>query len=142
MQFKHVTLDFDGSVAVLKLDHQEVMNAISIDMLGGLGEALDAIEDRRAEVRCLVITGAGRFRETAQHVHGDRVHHLLVVELEDRDRTIEIERDVFELHGFLMSCGLCQFRRPELLLPGRIFDFWRGLVHGDRSIASNLARSG
>ena len=26
MQFKHVTLDFDGSVAILRLDHQEVMN--------------------------------------------------------------------------------------------------------------------
>jgi len=60
MQFKHVTLDFDGSVAVLRLDHQEVMNAVSMDMLGGLAEALDAIDDRKAEVRCLVITGQGR----------------------------------------------------------------------------------
>ena len=41
MQFKHVTLDFDGPVAILKLDHQEVMNAVSMDMLGGLAEALD-----------------------------------------------------------------------------------------------------
>jgi 2-(1,2-epoxy-1,2-dihydrophenyl)acetyl-CoA isomerase len=60
MQFKHVTLDFDGSVAILKLDHPEVMNAVSMDMLGGLGEALDAVDDRRSEVRCLVLTGAGR----------------------------------------------------------------------------------
>src|ERR1044072_3767419 len=60
MQFKHVTVDFDGPVAILKLDHPEVMNAISMDMLGGLGEALDAIDDRKAEVRCLVITGQGR----------------------------------------------------------------------------------
>jgi 2-(1,2-epoxy-1,2-dihydrophenyl)acetyl-CoA isomerase len=60
MQFKHVTLDFDGPVAILKLDHPEVMNAVSMDMLGGLGEALDAIDDRRNEVRCLVLTGAGR----------------------------------------------------------------------------------
>jgi 2-(1,2-epoxy-1,2-dihydrophenyl)acetyl-CoA isomerase len=60
MQFKHVTLDFDGPVAILKLDHPEVMNAVSMDMLGGLGEALDAIDDRRGEVRCLIITGAGR----------------------------------------------------------------------------------
>ena len=60
MQFKHVTLDIDGPVAILKLDHPEVMNAVSMDMLGGLGEALDAIEDRRDEVRCLVMTGAGR----------------------------------------------------------------------------------
>ena len=60
MQFKHVTLDFDGSVAILKLDHPEVMNAVSMDMLGGLGDALDAVDDRRSEVRCLVLTGAGR----------------------------------------------------------------------------------
>src|SRR3981189_488671 len=60
MQFKHVTLDFDGSVAILRLDHQEVMNAVSRDMLGGLAEALDAIEEKRTEVRCLVLTGAGR----------------------------------------------------------------------------------
>ena len=60
MQFKHVTLDFDGSAAILKLDHPEVMNAVSMDMLTGLGEALDAIDERRSEVRCLVITGTGR----------------------------------------------------------------------------------
>ena len=70
MQFKHVTLDFDGSVAILKLDHQEVMNAVSIDMLGGLGEALDAIDDKRAEVRCLVITGAGRAFCTGANLQG------------------------------------------------------------------------
>lgn len=70
MQFKHVTLDFDGSVAVLTLDHQEVMNAVSVDMLGGLAEALDAIEDRRDEVRCLVITGAGRAFCTGANLQG------------------------------------------------------------------------
>jgi hypothetical protein len=51
MQFKHVTLDIDSLVAILTLDHQEVMNAVSVDMLGGLGEALDAIDGRKAEVR-------------------------------------------------------------------------------------------
>ena len=70
MQFKHVTLDFDGSVAILRLDHQEVMNAVSMDMLGGLGEALDAIEEKRAEVRCLVLTGAGRAFCTGANLQG------------------------------------------------------------------------
>ena len=60
MQFKHVTLDIDGPVAILKLDHQEVMNAVSMDMLGGLAEALDTIEEKKAEIRCVVLTGAGR----------------------------------------------------------------------------------
>ena len=58
MQFKHVTLDFDGAVAILRLDHQEVMNAVSVDMLGGLADALDAIEEKKDEVRCVVLTGA------------------------------------------------------------------------------------
>ena len=70
MQFKHVTLDFDSAVAILKLDHQEVMNAVSIDMLGGLGEALDEIEERRAQVRALVITGAGRAFCTGANLQG------------------------------------------------------------------------
>ncbi|MCC8965276.1 MULTISPECIES: enoyl-CoA hydratase/isomerase [Bradyrhizobium] len=70
MQFKHVTLDFDGSVAILRLDHQEVMNAVSIDMLGGLAEALDAIDDKRDEVRCLVITGTGRAFCTGANLQG------------------------------------------------------------------------
>jgi len=70
MQFKHVTLDFDGAVAVLKLDHQEVMNAISMDMLDGLGEALDAIGEKRNEVRCLVLTGAGRAFCTGANLQG------------------------------------------------------------------------
>ncbi len=70
MQFKHVTLEFDGAVGILRLDHQEVMNAVSIDMLGGLAEALDAIDDRRAEVRCLVITGAGRAFCTGANLQG------------------------------------------------------------------------
>src|SRR5260370_15758512 len=70
MQFKHVTLDIDGPVAILKLDHQELMNAVSIDMLGGLAEALDAIEEKRAEERGLVFTGAGRASCTRANLQG------------------------------------------------------------------------
>ena len=70
MQFKHVTLEFDGHVAILKLDHQEVMNAVSNDMLGGLGEALDTINEKRAEIRCLVLTGAGRAFCTGANLQG------------------------------------------------------------------------
>src|SRR5947199_5977785 len=70
MQFKHVTLDLDGSVAILKLDHQEVMNAVSVDMLGGLAEALDAIEEKKDQVRCVVLTGAGRAFCTGANLQG------------------------------------------------------------------------
>src|SRR3982074_445149 len=70
MQFKHVTLDIDGPVAILKLDHQEVMNAVSMDMLGGLAEALDTIDEKKSEVRCVVLTGAGRAFCTGANLQG------------------------------------------------------------------------
>jgi 2-(1,2-epoxy-1,2-dihydrophenyl)acetyl-CoA isomerase len=70
MQFTHVTLEIDGPVGVLTMDHQEVMNAVSMDMLGGLAEALDAIDERRAEVRCVVLTGAGRAFCTGANLQG------------------------------------------------------------------------
>ncbi len=59
-----------GSVAILKLDHQEVMNAVSMDMLGGLSDALDAIEEKKDEVRCVVLTGAGRAFCTGANLQG------------------------------------------------------------------------
>ena len=75
MQFKHCTLEIDGAVAVLKLDHQEVMNAVSMDMLGGLTEAMDAIEERKNEVRCVVLTGAGRAFCTGANLQGRSQQH-------------------------------------------------------------------
>ena len=70
MQFKHCTLDFDGPVAVLRMDHPEVMNAVSMEMLGGLAEALDVIDEKRAEARCVVLTGAGRAFCTGANLQG------------------------------------------------------------------------
>jgi hypothetical protein len=55
-----------------------------------------------------------RLAEPAQHVHRDRVHDLLMVELENGDRAIEIERDVLELHCFLMTCVYALFRCAEI----------------------------
>src|SRR4030081_1882182 len=70
MQFKHVAVEFSLQVAVLKLDHQEVMNAVSMDMLGGLSPALATIDEQKAAVRCLVITGAGRAFCTGANLQG------------------------------------------------------------------------
>ena len=70
MQFKHCTLETDGGVATLTLNHQEVMNAVSVDMLGGLAEALNRVEEMRDGVRCLVMTGAGRAFCTGANLQG------------------------------------------------------------------------
>lgn len=60
MQFKRATLAIDGHIATLTMDHPEVMNAISLEMLSGLTDALNVIEDKRDDVRCVVLTGTGR----------------------------------------------------------------------------------
>jgi 2-(1,2-epoxy-1,2-dihydrophenyl)acetyl-CoA isomerase len=70
MDFKHCTLDTDGPVATLTLNHQEVMNAVSVEMLGGLGEALNHIDEKRESVRCVVLTGAGRAFCTGANLQG------------------------------------------------------------------------
>src|SRR5262252_4677342 len=60
MEFERVRLDIEESVGVLTLNHPEVMNAVSAEMLGGLMNALDQVENPNHGVRCLLVTGAGR----------------------------------------------------------------------------------
>lgn len=60
VDFNRVKVETDDGVATLTLNHPEVMNAISLDMLEGLIEAFDFIEDRSNGVRCVVMTGAGK----------------------------------------------------------------------------------
>jgi 2-(1,2-epoxy-1,2-dihydrophenyl)acetyl-CoA isomerase len=60
MEFERIKLDIEENVGVLTLNHPEVMNAVSAEMLGGLMNALDQAEHPRHGVRCLLVTGAGR----------------------------------------------------------------------------------
>jgi 2-(1,2-epoxy-1,2-dihydrophenyl)acetyl-CoA isomerase len=60
MEFERAKLDIDGSIATLKLNHPQAMNAVSPEMVGGLMKALDEVDRRRDEVRCVIITGEGR----------------------------------------------------------------------------------
>lgn len=70
MPLHHVVLDFSGTVATITLDHQEVMNALSTEMLNSLAEALDTIAARKDEVRCVMLTGAGRAFCTGANLQG------------------------------------------------------------------------
>jgi 2-(1,2-epoxy-1,2-dihydrophenyl)acetyl-CoA isomerase len=60
MEFDRAKLDIHGNVGIVTLNHPEVMNAVSAEMLGGLMRAFDEIENPKNGVRCLVMTGAGR----------------------------------------------------------------------------------
>lgn len=54
--FDRVTLARQGEIALVTLDHQPTLNALSSAMVEGLGAALDAAKGCKA----LVLTGAGR----------------------------------------------------------------------------------
>jgi len=69
-KFQYCTLEIDGPVAILRLDHPEVMNAVSVDMLGGITDALGEIEDKKEQVRCVVLTGQGRAFCTGANLQG------------------------------------------------------------------------
>ncbi len=60
MEFERAKLDIEGPVGIVTLNHPEVMNAVSPEMLGGLMAALDQVDDPKNGVRCVLMTGAGR----------------------------------------------------------------------------------
>jgi 2-(1,2-epoxy-1,2-dihydrophenyl)acetyl-CoA isomerase len=60
MEFQRAKLDIEGNVGIVTLNHPEVMNAVSTEMIGGIMSALHEVEDPKNGLRCLVITGAGR----------------------------------------------------------------------------------
>jgi len=60
MEFQRAKLDIDGNVGILTLNHPEVMNAVSTEMIGGIMSVLAEVEKPKSGVRCLVVTGAGR----------------------------------------------------------------------------------
>jgi 2-(1,2-epoxy-1,2-dihydrophenyl)acetyl-CoA isomerase len=60
MEFERAKLESDGPVGIITLNHPEVMNAVSPEMVSGLMKALDEVARRRNEVRCVIITGEGR----------------------------------------------------------------------------------
>ena len=60
MEFNRVTLEIEDRVATLRFNHPEALNAIGADMLEGLADALGEVQNKKNEVRCLLITGSGR----------------------------------------------------------------------------------
>ena len=60
MEFERASLEIDGALAILSMNHPEVLNALSDEMLKGMSDALDALADSDRPIRCLMITGTGR----------------------------------------------------------------------------------
>ena len=69
----------------------------------GAEGAARAGQHHAAHLVLAVLDRVERLGKPAEHVHGDRVHDLLVIEPQDGDRSVEFERAVLELHRFLFS---------------------------------------
>ena len=74
--------------------------AAALEIGAGAERASGPGDDEATHLAALLLDRIQRLAESAEHVDRNRVHDLLMVELEDRDRTVEIERDVLELHLF------------------------------------------
>lgn len=59
-EFDRVAVTRHGAVAVLSLNHPEVVNAISSGMIDGAMKAIDMIAAPESDIRALVFTGEGR----------------------------------------------------------------------------------
>jgi enoyl-CoA hydratase/carnithine racemase len=57
MSWDTIALDWDGDVATLTVDRPDRLNALDMETLGALGEALEVAD--RQDARVLVLTGAG-----------------------------------------------------------------------------------
>ena len=71
MELNRVNLDISEDVATIELNHPEVLNAVGPAMLSGLNEALRHCQNPTNNVRCLLITGAGRGFCSGANLAGD-----------------------------------------------------------------------
>ena len=58
MSTKHCTVERDGHVVTLTMNRPEAKNALSPDMLVGLAQGFDYV-DEQDDVRVAILTGAG-----------------------------------------------------------------------------------
>ena len=58
MTTKHCTVERDGNVVILTMNRPEARNALSPDMLVGLADGFEYV-DETPEIRCAILTGAG-----------------------------------------------------------------------------------
>jgi 2-(1,2-epoxy-1,2-dihydrophenyl)acetyl-CoA isomerase len=70
MDLKRVSLEIKGPVATLRLNHPEVLNALSMEMLADIQTALDEVTAEKPAVRCLVVTGVGRSFSSGANLQG------------------------------------------------------------------------
>ncbi|MCI2394734.1 enoyl-CoA hydratase [Aliiroseovarius sediminis] len=57
MAYKNIIVEIEDHICLIKLNRPDALNALSLALLGELGDALDAAQ-KNDKVRCIVITGS------------------------------------------------------------------------------------
>jgi 2-(1,2-epoxy-1,2-dihydrophenyl)acetyl-CoA isomerase len=128
LEFEHISLEIDGAVAVLSLNHPKVLNALSLDMLKGFNDALDALAASSTPIRCLLMTGKGRAFCSGANLQGrggpgpssraghllETVHHPLLRRLRDLPYPI-----VTAVNGVAAGAGMSFALMGDLILCAR-----------------------
>ena len=60
MDYTRILFEKKDNIGILKLNHPEVLNAISPQMITELKDVMGVLEEAENGIRCLLITGAGR----------------------------------------------------------------------------------
>jgi enoyl-CoA hydratase len=116
-----ITLSFQEEFAILTIDRQEALNALSFSLIDEIGQCLDQVE--KSDARALLITGAGQKAFCA----GADIGELMDRDLEAQQRGAEFGQRIFSrldtlpiasvaiINGFAFGGGLelalaCTFR--------------------------------
>lgn len=67
--YKLIKLEFTDKIAVLTLNNPDALNAVSLNMIMEITEAMERIEDPQNGIRCLLMTGAGRAFSAGGHLN-------------------------------------------------------------------------
>lgn len=59
MKYENITFEIEDGIAVLTLNRPEVLNALNINILDDILDALDKVKEN-TEIRALIVTAAGR----------------------------------------------------------------------------------
>jgi len=86
MTYQRINFEVQGNLAIIELNHPEVLNAISSLMLKELTLAVSKVADPQSGVRCLLLTGAGRGFCSGANL-SDRMQR---VETESESGTVEV----------------------------------------------------
>jgi len=113
MPFENIVVESDGAVATITLNRPKVLNALNAQLLGELSMALIELE-RNADVRAIIITGAGEKAFAAGADIGELNALRNATEGADKARvgqavTMQIERlrkpVIMAVNGFALGGG-------------------------------------